>query len=64
MKAAKGKVRSELGKRLTVYKTPEITFERDHSVDYGSRIDAILNQIKSVDEQSDAVEDIEDDIEE
>lgn len=64
LKAAKGKVRSELGKRLTVYKTPEITFERDHSVDYGSRIDAILNQIKSVDEQSDAVEDIEDDIEE
>ncbi|UUX34625.1 30S ribosome-binding factor RbfA [Fundicoccus culcitae] len=52
LKAVTGKVRSELGKRLTLYKTPEITFERDRSVDYGSHIDALLSQINqsSVDE--------------
>lgn len=62
LNAAKGKVRSELGKRLTVYKTPEITFERDHSVDYGSRIDALLNQIKSTDDTIDTVNEFEEDI--
>ncbi|MGO4927422.1 30S ribosome-binding factor RbfA [Fundicoccus sp. Sow4_D5] len=62
LNAAKGKVRSELGRRLTVYKTPEITFERDHSVDYGSRIDTLLNQIKSTDVTSEDVEEFEDDI--
>lgn len=61
LNAAKGKVRSELGKRLTVYKTPEITFERDHSVDYGSRIDALLNQIKSTDDTIENFEDFEED---
>lgn len=49
LKAISGKVRSELGKRLTLYKTPEIKFERDRSIDYGSHIDALLNQIKSKD---------------
>lgn len=62
LNAAKGKVRSELGKRLTVYKTPEIIFERDHSVDYGSRIDALLNQIKSTDDTIDTVNEFEEDI--
>lgn len=62
LNAAKGKVRSELGRRLTVYKTPEITFERDHSVDYGSRIDTLLNQIKSTDVTSEDVKEFEDDI--
>lgn len=43
--ACTGKVRSELGKRLKIYKTPEIRFERDQSVDYGNRIDELLQQI-------------------
>lgn len=47
LQAVTGKIRSELGKRLTLYKVPEITFERDHSVDYGNRIDQLLNQIKT-----------------
>lgn len=49
LKAISGKVRSELGKRLTLYKTPEITFERDRSVDYGNHIESLLSQIKSKD---------------
>lgn len=44
--AVTGKVRSELGKRLSLYKVPEIIFERDQSIDYGNRIDGLLNQIK------------------
>ncbi|MDO4432926.1 MAG: 30S ribosome-binding factor RbfA [Aerococcaceae bacterium] len=46
LKAITGLVRSELGKRLKIYKTPEIRFERDSSVDYGNRIEALLNQLK------------------
>lgn len=43
--AATGLVRSELGRRLSIYKTPEIKFERDPSIDYGSHIDSLLKQI-------------------
>lgn len=50
LQAVTGKIRSELGKRLSLYKVPEISFERDHSVDYGNRIDKLLNEIKSKDE--------------
>ena len=46
LKAVTGLVRSELGKVLKLYKTPEIRFERDRSVDYGNRIDQLLNQIQ------------------
>lgn len=55
--AITGKVRSELGKKLTLYKTPEIKFERDQSIDYGSHIDSLLNQIKS--KESDSVDDLD-----
>lgn len=37
-----GLVRSELGKQLSLYKTPEIEFVLDESVEYGSRIDELL----------------------
>lgn len=46
LKKATGLVRRELGKRLTVYKIPEIVFKRDESVDYGNKIDALLQQIQ------------------
>lgn len=63
--AITGKVRSELGKKLTLYKTPEIKFERDQSIDYGSHIDALLNQIKSDEaEEFDDSEEIDDFVEE
>ncbi|MGF3066141.1 30S ribosome-binding factor RbfA [Facklamia sp. P12945] len=55
LKAITGKVRSELGSRLSLYKVPEVKFERDQSVDYGSRIDSLLNQLhesESFDEAS------------
>ncbi len=46
---ATGLVRSELGKRLTLYKVPEISFERDRSIDYGNHIENLLNQIRQED---------------
>lgn len=42
---AKGFVRTQLSKRLTTYKTPEIRFKYDDSLNKGERIDDILNQI-------------------
>ncbi|KAB7668681.1 30S ribosome-binding factor RbfA [Bacillus sp. B1-b2] len=42
---AKGFIRSEIGQRIRLRKTPEITFEFDESIDYGNRIDTLLNQI-------------------
>ena len=47
---ATGLVRKELGSRLTTYRVPEITFVRDQSVEYGDRIDELLNQIKKDDQ--------------
>jgi len=42
---AKGFIRSEIGQRIRLRKTPEITFEFDESIDYGNRIDTLLHQI-------------------
>ena len=56
LKAVTGLVRSELGKVLKLYKTPEIRFERDRSVDYGNRIDQLLNQIHQQDQAEQAKE--------
>lgn len=42
---ATGLVRKEIGNRLTTYRTPEIEFARDESVEYGNRIDELLNEI-------------------
>lgn len=42
---AKGMIRKELGSRLTLYKTPELIFERDSSVLYGEKIDELLRKL-------------------
>ncbi len=42
---AKGFIRSEIGKRIRLRITPEITFEWDSSVDYGNRIENLIHQI-------------------
>ncbi|WP_110112791.1 30S ribosome-binding factor RbfA [Bacillus sp. CGMCC 1.16541] len=43
---AKGFIRSEIGQRIRLRKTPEIIFEFDESIDYGNRIDTLLHEIK------------------
>ena len=42
---ATGLIRSELGSRLNIFKTPAIKFERDKSIAYWSRIDQLINQL-------------------
>lgn len=42
---AKGLIRRELGHALSIYKTPELFFELDESVEYGSKIDKLLNDL-------------------
>lgn len=45
LNSAKGYIRRELGKVLTMRLIPDITFIYDHSQEYGSRIDSILREI-------------------
>ena len=42
---SKGFIRSELAKRINLRNTPELVFELDESLEYGARIDSILNDI-------------------
>ncbi|MDT2596980.1 30S ribosome-binding factor RbfA [Enterococcus dongliensis] len=42
---ASGLVRRELGQALSIYKTPELFFELDESVEYGSKIDQLIRDL-------------------
>lgn len=42
---AKGFIRSEVGKRIRLRKTPEITFEFDEAIAYGNRIESIIRDL-------------------
>ena len=46
---ASGLVRSEIGNRIKLFKTPEIRFVRDESLEYGNRIDQIINKLHQED---------------
>jgi len=43
---AKGFIRTEIGKRIRLRKTPEISFEYDEALEYGNRIETILRDLK------------------
>jgi ribosome-binding factor A len=45
LKAATGYVRSELGKRVRLRRTPEVIFLEDTSIERGNRVLSLLNQI-------------------
>lgn len=45
IKKASGYIRSELAKRVNLRYTPELIFEIDESIEYGSRIENILKEI-------------------
>ncbi len=49
LEKAKGMMRHLLGQVLTVYKVPELIFKRDHSVQYGSKIDQLIAKVKRED---------------
>lgn|SRR5213079_2310807 len=42
---AKGFIRSEIGQRIRLRKTPEIIFEFDESINYGNRIETLINKL-------------------
>lgn len=44
---AKGFIRSEIGKRIRLRKTPEISFAFDESIEYGNRIDTLLRGLNN-----------------
>src|SRR5699024_12398097 len=43
---AKGFIRSEIGKRIRLRKTPEISFEYDEALEYGNQIETILKDLE------------------
>lgn len=42
---AKGFIRSEIGKRIRLRKTPELTFAFDEALEHGNHIEAILRDL-------------------
>jgi ribosome-binding factor A len=47
LEKAKGFIRSEIGQRIRLRKTPEIFFEIDETIEYGSRIEQLIRQIST-----------------
>lgn len=43
---AKGLVRSAVAKEIRLRKAPEIEFKYDNSIEYGSHIESLLNEIR------------------
>ena len=47
LKKATGLFKSELAKRMTIFKIPDLTFAKDESVEYGSKIDELLRGLNN-----------------
>lgn len=47
LEAAAPFIRSELGKRMRLRKVPELRFDRDKSLEYGMRIERLLEETRS-----------------
>ncbi|MDR0921102.1 MAG: 30S ribosome-binding factor RbfA [Lactobacillales bacterium] len=47
LEKATGTIKRELGSRLTLYKIPELIFERDESVQYGNHIDELIRKLNN-----------------
>ena len=57
LKSASGFLRRELGQSLSLRFTPELTFELDKSIEHGSRINTILNNLDIREEKESEEED-------
>lgn len=44
---AKGFIRSEIGQRIRLRKTPELVFEFDEALEYGNKIEGILRDLNN-----------------
>ncbi len=49
LEKATGTIKRELGKKLTMYKIPDLTFIKDESIEYGNRIDEMLRNLERKD---------------
>lgn len=45
LETAKGFMRSEIGQRIRLRKTPELFFEFDESIEYGNKIENLISKI-------------------
>lgn len=45
LEKATGTIKRELGKTLTMYKIPDLIFEKDNSIAYGNKIDQLLRDL-------------------
>ena len=54
LKSATGYVRSELGHRVRLRRTPEVVFQEDRSIERGTRVLSLLNQLNLAPEVGDA----------
>lgn len=46
LKSASGWLRRELGQSLSLRYTPELSFELDHSIEYGAQISRMLSELE------------------
>ncbi|OON86519.1 ribosome-binding factor A [Oribacterium sp. C9] len=49
LKAASGFLRRELAQTVNLRHTPELQFVEDHSIEYGARMDALINKVAKED---------------
>lgn len=49
LEKATGTIKRELGRKLTLYKIPELVFEKDQSIEYGNKIDQMLRALEQKD---------------
>ena len=45
LEKATGTIKRELGRHLKMYKIPDLTFVKDESIEYGSKIDQMLRNL-------------------
>lgn len=51
LKSASGWLRRELGNSLKLRNTPELSFEIDHSIEYGAHINELINSLNIRDDE-------------
>ncbi|MGQ7563301.1 30S ribosome-binding factor RbfA [Streptococcus suis] len=49
LQKATGTIKRELGRKLTLYKIPDLVFEKDQSIEYGNKIDEMLRALDKKD---------------
>ena len=56
LKAAEGYVRKQLGQRIKLRRTPEVTFKEDRSFDMAANVLNVINQISAEREAGDSID--------